>query len=202
MQTERGIALLKTGDKDTTGVRPTICPGKLYHYHRVNNFTTSEAQLAIPNVPIDAVALQKQPLFTPPWWANHQAGLRWQNTLDPNFEVRPMVERAKKSLWKCRIIPRNMGWPFRRSISSVSPTGKHWTTKIKSLSKRFPRAGALVGTSDDGKLIDVELLLNGMSKQTLKSQNGDFFYEFELASTKPFRLFHPMLKSVCPQMRI
>ena len=138
MQTERGIALLKAGDRTQLEFVQQFAQENSIITTGGYNFTTSEAQLAIPNVPRCCSLRRNSPCLLRPGGQITKQGyggkaLHWIQTL--RFD---QWWSGQKSLWKCRIIPRNMGLPFRRSISSVSPTGKHWTTKIKSLSKRFP----------------------------------------------------------------
>ena len=188
MQITRGVELLKDGSRSQLQF--------LHDFARENailtvggyNYTTSDAQLAIPNVPIDASAFAETALVYSALMGHAPSNAMVAKlTLTPYFEVRPLAERARMIME----MPA-YAYQYDHALPEVDfigvesgrlyPAGESHTISVEAVSLG---ADELSGTYDDGRVLSVELFLNGKSYQRITSMNGAFFYQFNLGADLP-----------------
>ena len=146
---------------------------------------TSGYGLHIPNVPLDAGAFAETALVysaligTAPTKAEVA-----KLTLTPQYTIRPIGERA-------RIIMEMPAYASRYGLAmpevefvGVQNGRAYDASEVQEIYVDATSLGPdnLANTNDDGRLISVELFLNGLSVGKESSINGIFFYEFTLAA--------------------
>jgi len=149
------------------------------------NYTTSDAQLAIPNVPIDAAAFAETALVYSALLgeapSNAEVALF---TLTPDFEVRPLAKRAGLIMEKPEYAKQyGVAVP---EISFVGIQNGQFLSGGDVIKVEASSLGVddLASTVDDGKVLNVELFLNGKSQGMMTTpSSGEFFYSLMLDST-------------------
>ena len=148
------------------------------------NYTTSEAQLAIPNVPLDAAAFAETALVysaligVAP--SNDEVALL---TLTPRMEIRPLSQRAEIIL-DMPEYAKQYG-VAKPEIDFIGIQNGQTFSGGEQISVEASSLGAddLAGTIDDGEIHNVELFLNGKSMGLMTEPGtGGFFYTLSLDS--------------------
>ena len=186
MQSERGIELLKAGERTQMEFAHQFALENSIITTGGYNYTTSEEQLAIPNVPIDATAFAETALvYSALVGQAPSKSLVAKLTLNPNFDVRPIVERAKL-IMEMPAYFEHHGIAIPEvdfiEISNGEQLNSGDTLRVEAVSLGKDR---LAGTADDGKVMSVKLFVNGKLFQELRDPDRFFFYEFELDDSIP-----------------
>ena len=148
------------------------------------NYTTSEAQLAIPNIPLDAAAFAETALVysaligeAP---SNDQVALL---TMTPGMEVRPLSQRAELIL-DMPEYAKQYG-VAKPEVEFIGIQNGQTFSGGDQISVEASSLGMddLGGTLDDGEIYTTELFLNGKSIGLMSEPSiGEFFYTLSLDS--------------------
>ena len=183
-QSSRGVNLLKDGRTQLQFLQDFALENNVVTVGGYN-YTTSEAQLAIPNVPLDAAAFAENriDILRPDGEApsNDQVALL---TMTPRMEVRPLSQRAELIL-DMPEYAKQYG-VAKPEIDFIGIQNGQTFSGGEQISVEASSLGVddLGGTVDDGEIHTVELFLNGKSMGLMtEPATGEFFYTLSLAST-------------------
>jgi len=183
-QSARGVNLLKDGRSQLQFLQDFALENNVITVGGYN-YTTSEAQLAIPNVPLDAAAFADTALVYSALMgeapSNDQVALL---TMTPRMEVRPLSQRAELIL-DMPEYAKQYG-VAKPEIDFIGIQNGQSFSGGEQISVEASSLGVddLGGTVDDGEIHTVELFLNGKSLGLMtEPATGEFFYTHSLAST-------------------
>ena len=183
-QSARGVNLLKDGRTQLQFLQDFALENNVVTVGGYN-YTTSEAQLAIPNVPLDAAAFAETALVYSALMgeapSNDQVALL---TMTPRMEVRPLSQRAELIL-DMPEYAKQYG-VAKPEIDFIGIQNGQTFSGGEQISVEASSLGVddLGGTVDDGEIHTVELFLNGKSMGLMtEPATGEFFYTLSLAST-------------------
>ena len=183
-QSARGVNLLKDGRTQLQFLQDFALENNVVTVGGYN-YTTSEAQLAIPNVPLDAAAFAETALIYSALMgeapSNDQVALL---TMTPRMEIRSITERAELIL-DMPEYAKQYG-VAKPEIDFIGIQNGQTFSGGDQISVEASSLGVddLAGTTDDGEIHKVELFLNGKSMGIMAEPgSGEFFYTYALAST-------------------
>lgn len=185
MQANRGVQLLKDGSRSQIDFLQQFATENNIITVGGYNYTTSANELAIPNVPIDAAAFAETALVYTALLdeapTNAEIALL---TLTPDFEVRPLANRARLIMEKPEYAKQyGVAAP---EVSLVGIQSGQFLSPGDEIQVEASSLGPddLAGTVDDGKVFNVELFLNGKSQGMMTTPpSGEFYYSHTLDST-------------------
>jgi hypothetical protein len=186
MQTNRGVQLLKEGTRSQVDFLQQFATENNIITVGGYNYTTSANELAIPNVPIDAVAFAETALVYSALMSKAPSKAEVAKlTLDPYFEVRPLAERA-------RLILEMPEYAAQYGVSV--PKVDFWNIQNGDILEDndvvvveaydFGIDG-VSGTYDDGKIDTISLLLNGVIVAQVDGSDTSSIYTFTLGQGYP-----------------
>ena len=150
------------------------------------NYTTSEAELSIPNVPIDAVAFAETALIYSALLGKAPSnGEVASLTLDPYFEVRSLAERAQMILDMPEYSAQyNVSTP-QVSILGLQNGDVLQDDQIIVVEAFDNGLDGSFDTADDNAIRSVSLLFNGTTYLQLEGNNSTTEYNFDLGNGLP-----------------
>ena len=182
-QLARGVSLLKDGRTQLQFLQDFALENNVVTVGGYN-YTTSEAQLAIPNIPLDAAAFAETALVysaligeAP---SNDQVALL---TMTPGMEVRPLSQRAELIL-DMPEYAKQYG-VAKPEVEFIGIQNGQTFSGGDQISVEASSLGMddLGGTLDDGEIYTTELFLNGKSIGLMSEPSiGEFFYTLSLDS--------------------
>ena len=147
--------------------------------------------LAIPNVPLDAAAFGETALVYSALIGKAPSEAEVAKiTLTPNYELRPMAERARMIMEMPAYAARyGLAMP-EVSMPEVRNGREYDPGEVILIDATSLGADDLAGTADDGQVREIEVYLNGtlqgsLSSGILTSGSRYEFYEFNIPSDQP-----------------
>ncbi|MDB3958773.1 Ig-like domain-containing protein [Opitutales bacterium] len=147
--------------------------------------------LAIPNVPLDAAAFGETALVYSALIGKAPSEAEVAKiTLTPNYELRPMAERARMIMEMPAYAARyGLAMP-EVSMLGVRNGREYDPGEVILIDATSLGADDLAGTADDGQVREIEVYLNGIQKASLSNGNLSTgtqysFYQFTLPSDQP-----------------
>jgi hypothetical protein len=184
-QSARGVNLLKDGRTQLQFLQDFALENNVVTVGGYN-YTTSEAQLAIPNVPLDAAAFAETALVysaligVAP--SNDEVALL---TLTPRMEIRPLSQRAEIILDMPEYAKQYGVAKPEIDFIGIQNGQTFSAGQAHQISVEASSLGAddLADTIDDGEIHNVELFLNGKSMGPMtEPAAGEFFYTHSLTT--------------------
>ena len=147
--------------------------------------------LAIPNVPLDAAAFGETALVYSALIGKAPSEAEVAKiTLTPNYELRPMAERARMIMEMPAYAARyGLAMP-EVSMPEVRNGREYDPGEVILIDATSLGADDLAGTADDGQVREIEVYLNGtlqgsLSSGILTSGSRYEFYQFNIPSDQP-----------------
>ena len=164
IQSARGVQALSEGTRTQTQFLEQFARENSIITVGGYNYTTSAAKLSIPNVPIDASAFAETALVYTALLGKAPSNLEVARiTLNPDFEVRSLAQRAKLIL-EMPAYAEQYGLPMP-SVDFINlPNSKELNSAVNNTIEIEAVSfgpDQLAGTADDGKIISLKLFLNG-----------------------------------------
>ena len=150
------------------------------------NYTTSEAELSIPNVPIDAAAFAETALIYSALLGKAPSNAEVASlTLDPYFEVRSLAERAQMILDMPEYAAQYSVSTPQVSILGLQNGDVLQDDQIIVVEAFDSGLDGSFDTADDNAIRSVSLLFNGTTYLQLEGNNSTTEYNFNLGNGLP-----------------